>query len=139
MAPAEMAKLKVQLQELLDNGFIRPSNLSWGAPMLFIKKKDETLRLCIDYRHLNKVTMKNKYSLPRVDNLFDQLNGANVFLKISLRSSYYQLRIREQDVSKDRIQNSIWTLRVFGDVFWVDKCFCSVYGFDESSLSTLSR
>jgi hypothetical protein len=103
MAPAEMAKLKVQLQELLDNGFIRPSNLSWGAPMLFIKKKDETLRLCIDYRHLNKVTMKNKYSLPRVDNLFDQLNGANVFLKISLRSSYYQLRIREQDVSKDRI------------------------------------
>ena len=75
MAPAELAELKVQLQELLDKGFIRPSNSPWGAPVLFVKKKDETLRLYIDYRQLNRVTIKNKYPLPRIDDLFDQLKG----------------------------------------------------------------
>jgi hypothetical protein len=95
MAPIELAKLKIQLQELLDKGFIRPSNSPWGAPMLFVKKKDGTFRLCIDYRQLNKVTIKNKYPLPRIDDLFDQLKGARVFSKINLRSGYHQLRIRE--------------------------------------------
>ncbi|KAL0534044.1 hypothetical protein IC582_028321 [Cucumis melo] len=97
MAPAE---LKVQLQELLDKGFIRPSVLTWGAPVLFVKKKDGSMRLCIDYRELNEVTVKNHYPLPRIDVLFDQLQGATVFCKIDLRSGYHQLRIRDSDIPK---------------------------------------
>ncbi|KAL4028533.1 hypothetical protein IC575_011730 [Cucumis melo] len=100
MAPAELKELKVQLQEFLDKGFIRPSVSPWGAPVLFVKKKDGSMRLCIDYRELNKVTVKNKYPLPRIDDLFDQLQGATVFSKIDLRSGYHQLRIKDGDVPK---------------------------------------
>ncbi|CAH9105695.1 unnamed protein product [Cuscuta europaea] len=100
MAPAELQELKVQLEELLDIGFIRPSHSPWGAPVLFVKKKDGTLRMCIDYRQLNKVTVKNKYPLPRIDDLFDQLRGATVFSKIDLRSDYHQLKIKESDIPK---------------------------------------
>ncbi|KAL0549730.1 hypothetical protein IC582_014217 [Cucumis melo] len=100
MAPAELKELKVQLQELLDKGFIRPSVSPWGAPVLFVKKKDGSMRLCIDYRELNKVTIKNRYPLPRIDDLFDQLQGATVFSKIDLRSGYHQLRIKDGDVPK---------------------------------------
>ena len=89
MAPAEMAELKKQLDELLEKGYIRPSVSPWGAPVLFVKKKDGSMRLCIDYRELNKVTVKNRYSLPRIDDLFDQLRGAKVFSKIDLRSWYH--------------------------------------------------
>ncbi|CAH9086342.1 unnamed protein product [Cuscuta europaea] len=100
MAPAELNELKTQLQELLDNGFIRPSHYPWGAPVLFVKKKDGTLRMCIDYRQLNKVTIKNRYPLPRIDDLFDQLRGAMVFSKIDLRSGYHQLKRKEDDIPK---------------------------------------
>ncbi|RVX22738.1 Retrovirus-related Pol polyprotein from transposon 17.6 [Vitis vinifera] len=100
MAPVELKELKVQLQELLDKGFIRPSVSPWGAPVLFVKKKDGSMRLCIDYRELNKVTVRNKYPLPRIDDLFDQLQGACVFSKIDLRSGYHQLRVRGEDVPK---------------------------------------
>ncbi|KAL0560668.1 hypothetical protein IC582_001078 [Cucumis melo] len=100
MAPAELKELKVQLQELLDKGFIRPSVSPWGAPVLFVKKKNGSMRLCIDYRELNKVTVKNRYPLPRIDDLFDQLQGATVFSKIDLRSGYHQLRIKDEDVPK---------------------------------------
>ncbi|XP_060674056.1 uncharacterized protein LOC132804125, partial [Ziziphus jujuba] len=100
MAPAELRELKVQLQDLVDKGFIRPSISPWGAPVLFVKKKDGSLRLCIDYRQLNKVTIPNRYPLPRIDDLFDQLQGAKVFSKIDLRSGYHQLRIRESDIPK---------------------------------------
>ena len=100
MAPVELKELKAQLQELVDRGFIRPSISPWGAPVLFVKKKDGTWRLCIDYRQLNKVTIRNKYPLPRIDDLFDQLQGAKVFSKIDLRSGYHQLRIREPDIPK---------------------------------------
>ncbi|KAA0048696.1 reverse transcriptase [Cucumis melo var. makuwa] len=100
MAPVELKELKVQLQELLDKGFIQPSVSPWGAPVLFVKKKDGSMRLCIDYKELNKVTVKNKYPLPRIDDLFDQLQGATVFSKIDLRSGYYQLRIKDSDVPK---------------------------------------
>ncbi|KAB2631036.1 S ribonuclease [Pyrus ussuriensis x Pyrus communis] len=100
MAPAELRELKVQLQELVDKGFIQPSTSPWGAPVLFVRKKDGTLRLCIDYRQLNRVTIKNRYPLPRIDDLFDQLRGACVFSKIDLRSSYYQLKISRDDVPK---------------------------------------
>ena len=79
MAPLELRELKGQLQDLLDKGFIRPSTSPWGAPVLFVKKKDGSLRLCIDYRQLNKVTTKNKYPLPRIDDLFDQLQGTRCF------------------------------------------------------------
>ncbi|KAA3483708.1 Retrotransposable element Tf2 [Gossypium australe] len=90
----------ISLQELADKGFARPSYSPWGAPMLFVKKKDGSMRLCIDYRQLNKVTVKKKYPLSRIDDLFDQLKGATVFSKIDLRSGYYQLRVKEQDVPK---------------------------------------
>ena len=99
-APAELAELKKQLDELLEKGFIRPSVSPWGAPVLFVKKKDGTMRLCIDYREINKITIKNRYPLPRIDDLFDQLRGAQVFSKIDLRSGYHQLRIAKEDVSK---------------------------------------
>ncbi|KAL5547177.1 hypothetical protein UlMin_006864 [Ulmus minor] len=100
MAPTEMIELRKQLQELLDRGFIRPSVSPWGAPVLFAKKHDGSLRLCVDYRQLNRVTIKNKYPLPRIDELFDQLGGSRYFSKIDLRSGYHQLRIREEDVPK---------------------------------------
>ncbi|GJV79880.1 putative reverse transcriptase domain-containing protein [Tanacetum coccineum] len=89
-----------QLQELSDKGFIRPSSSPWGAPVLFVKKKDGSLRMCIDYRELNKLTVKNRYPLPRIDDLFDQLQGSSVYSKIDLRSGYHQLRVREEDISK---------------------------------------
>jgi hypothetical protein len=91
MPPAEWAEMKKQLQELLDKGCIRPSTSPWGCPALFVRKKDESLRLCIDYRPLNAVTIKNKYPLPRIDVLFDQLVGAKVFSKIDLRSGNHQI------------------------------------------------
>ena len=98
MAPVELKELKLQLQELLEKGFIRPSVSPWGASVLFIKKKDGTLRLCVYYRQLNKMTVNNKYPLPRIDDLFDRLKGASVFSKIDLRSGYHQLRIKDVDV-----------------------------------------
>ena len=100
MAPAELKELKTQLQELVDRGFIRPSISPWGASVLFVKKKDDTWRLCIDYRQLNKVTIRNRYPLPQINDLFDQLQGARVFSKIDLRSGYHQLRIRESNIPK---------------------------------------
>ena len=100
MAPVELQELKVQLQELLGKGFIRPSTSPWGAPILFAKKKDKTLRLCIDYRQLNRVTIKNRYPLLRIDDLFDQLKGAQVYSKIDLRTGYHQLRVSEVEIPK---------------------------------------
>ncbi|GJT73913.1 putative reverse transcriptase domain-containing protein [Tanacetum coccineum] len=100
LAPAEMQELSTQLQELSDRGFIRPSSSPWGAPILFVKKKDGSFRMCIDYRKLNKLTVKNRYPLLRIDNLFDQLQGSRVYSKIDLRSGYHQLRVREEDISK---------------------------------------
>jgi hypothetical protein len=100
MAAPELIELKRQLDELLQKGYIRPSSSPWGAPVLFVKKKDGSMRLCVDYRAPNEVTIKNKYPLPRIDDLFDQLKGAKFFSKIDLRSGYYQLKIRPEDVPK---------------------------------------
>ena len=100
MALVELQELRVQLQELLNKGFIRPSTSPWGTPVLFAKKKDKTLRLCSDYRQLNKVTIKNRYPLPRIDDLFDQLRGARVYSKIDLGPGYHQLRVRETYIPK---------------------------------------
>ncbi|GJR75995.1 putative reverse transcriptase domain-containing protein [Tanacetum coccineum] len=100
LAPAETQELSTQLQELSDRGFIRPCSSPWGAPVLFVKKKDGTFRICVDYRELNKLTVKNRYPLPRIDDLFDQLQGSRVYSKIDLRSGYHQLRVHEEDISK---------------------------------------
>nr|GEY42485.1 putative reverse transcriptase domain-containing protein [Tanacetum cinerariifolium] len=98
LASSEMRELSMQLQELLEKGFIHLSSTPWGAPVLFVKKKDGSFRMCIDYRKLNKLTVKNHYPLPRIDDLFDQLQGSSVYSKIDLRSGYHQLRIKEEDI-----------------------------------------
>ncbi|GJS08888.1 retrotransposon protein, putative, ty3-gypsy subclass [Tanacetum coccineum] len=100
LAPSKMPELSTQLQELFDKIFIRPSSSPWGAPVLFVKKKDESFRMCIDYRKLNKLNVKNLYPLSRIDDLFDQLQGSKVYSKIDLRSGYHQLSVREEDISK---------------------------------------
>ncbi|GKD43015.1 putative reverse transcriptase domain-containing protein, partial [Tanacetum coccineum] len=100
LAPSEMKELSEQLKELSDKGFIRPSSSPWGALVLFVKKKDGSFRMCIDYRELNKLTVKNHYPLPRIDDLFDQLQGSSIYSKIDLRSGYNQLKVREEDISK---------------------------------------
>jgi len=100
MSASELGELKKQLEELLEKQFIRPSVSPWGAPVLLVKKKDGSMRLCVDYRQLNKVTIKNRYPLPRIDDLMDQLVGAEVFSKIDLRSGYHQIRDKVEDISK---------------------------------------
>ncbi|GJX43892.1 putative reverse transcriptase domain-containing protein [Tanacetum coccineum] len=100
LALSEMQELSNQLQELSDRGFIRPSTLPWGAPVSFVKKKDGSFRMCINYRELNKLTVKNCYPLPRIDDLFDQLQGSSVYSKIDLRSGYHQLRVKDEDIPK---------------------------------------
>jgi hypothetical protein len=106
MPPNELAELKTQLQDLLEKGFIRPSSSPWGCLAIFVKKKDQTLRMCVDYRPLNEVTIKNKYPLHQIDILFDQLTEARVFSKIDLRSGYHQIRIRPEDIPK-----TVFTMR----------------------------
>jgi hypothetical protein len=96
----ELVELKKQIAELQSKGFIRPSSSPWGAPVLFVEKKEGTQRMCVDYRSLNAVTIKNTYPLPRIEDLFDQMNGASVFSKIDLRSGYHQLKIQESDLPK---------------------------------------
>ncbi|GJX72109.1 putative reverse transcriptase domain-containing protein [Tanacetum coccineum] len=100
LAPSELQELSTQLQELSDKGFLRPSSSPWGAPILFVKKKDGSFRMCIDYRELNKLTVKNRYPLPRIDDLFDQLQGSSVYSKIDLRYGYHQLRVRDEGIPK---------------------------------------
>jgi hypothetical protein len=100
MATPELAELKEHIKDLLEKCFIHPSSSSWGAPMIFVLKKDDTQRLCVDYHALNEVTIKNKYPLPRIDDMFDQLCGACLFSKINLSSGYHQLKIRECDIPK---------------------------------------
>jgi len=113
MAPTELVERKKQLQELLDKGLIRPSVSPWGAPVLFARKKDGSLRLCIDYRKLNRVTVKNKYPLPRIDDLFDQLAGAAVFSKVDLRAGYHQLKINQKTCPRPLFEPDMATMN-----FW---------------------
>ncbi|GJR22187.1 putative reverse transcriptase domain-containing protein [Tanacetum coccineum] len=100
LAPSEMQELSTQLQELCEKGFVMPSSSPWGALVLFVKKKDRSLRMCINYRKLNNLTVKNRYLLSRIDDLFDQLQGSSVYSKIDLRSGYHQLRVRDEDIPK---------------------------------------
>ena len=120
MAPVELQELRVQLQELLNKGFIRPSISPWGAPVLFAKKKGKTVRLCIDYRQLNRVTIKNRYPLPRNDDLFNQFRGARVYSKIDLRTGYRQLRVKDIDIPKTAFRTRFghfeYTVMPFGSM-----------------------
>jgi hypothetical protein len=100
MTPKELAELKIQLNELLDKGYIHPSSSPWSCPALFVKKKDQSLRLCVDYRPLNAITIKNKYTFSRINILFDQLVGARVCSKVNLHSGYHQIKIHLEDVPK---------------------------------------
>ena len=100
MAPAELKELKEQLKDLLYKGFNRPSISPWGAPVLFVRKKDDLLRICIEYRNFNRVIIKNKYPIPRIDDFFYQLQGPSPFSKIDLRSGYRQLKVKDCDISK---------------------------------------
>jgi hypothetical protein len=100
MSQNELAELKTQLKDLLDKGYIRPSSSHWGCPALFVSKKDKELYLCVDYRPLNTVTIKNKYPLRRIDILFDQLAGSQVFSKIDFHSRYHQIKICAEDIPK---------------------------------------
>ena len=112
MPPNELAELKKQLQELLENGLIRPSSSPWGCLALFVKKMDKSLRMCVDYRPLNAMTVKNKYPLPRIDILFDQLAKAKVFSKIDLRSGYHQIKIRPEDIPKTAFSTSMGCMSI---------------------------
>ena len=118
MSTPELLELKMHLQELLEKKYIKLSVSPWGAPILFVKKKDGTLRLCIDYRQLNKVMVKNKYPLPSIDDLFDQMRGAKVFSNIDLRSGYHQVRIKDEDIHKtafkERCRNYEFVVVPFG-------------------------
>jgi hypothetical protein len=100
MTPKELVELKIQLKEILDKGYIHPSSSPWGCPALFVKKKDQTLRLCVDYQPLNVITIKKKYPLPPINILFYQLTDAKVFSKVDLRSGYHQIKIHLKDVPK---------------------------------------
>ena len=134
MAPAELRELKAQLEELLSKGFIWPSISPWGAPVLFVKKKDESLRLCIDYRKLNKVTIRIQYPLPRIDELFDQLQGSRVYSKIYLRSGYHQLRVQEGDIPKTAYRTRYGHYEFLVMPFGLTNFPYSVYGFDEPGI-----
>jgi hypothetical protein len=130
MTPKELAELKVQLNELMGKGFIHPSSLPWGCPALFVKKKGQSLRLCVDYRPLNAVTIKNKYPLPRIDILFDQLASAKVFSKVDLRSGYHQIQIHPEDVPKN-VFSTRYGLYEYLVVIWTHQCSCTFYVPDE--------
>ncbi|GJT35164.1 putative reverse transcriptase domain-containing protein [Tanacetum coccineum] len=121
IAPSEMKELSEQLKELSDKGFIRPSSSPWGAPVLFVKKKDGSFRMCINYQELNKLTVKNRYPLPRIDDLFDQLQGSSVYSKIDLRSGYHQLRVREEDIPKTAFRTRFLPLQFSSYAVWFDK------------------
>ncbi|GKA43433.1 retrovirus-related pol polyprotein from transposon 17.6 [Tanacetum coccineum] len=131
-----MKELSEQLQELSDKGFIRPSSSPWGAPVLFVKKKDGSFRMCSDYRELNKLTVKNCYPLPRINDLFDQLQGSSIYSKIDLRSGYHQLRVREQDIPKTAFRTCM-AIRVPCYAIRMDKTTCgSIEGIFEGLLKS---
>ncbi|WVZ52302.1 hypothetical protein U9M48_003376 [Paspalum notatum var. saurae] len=135
MAPIEHEKVKKNIDELLAKGYIRPSSSPWAFPVLLVEKKDTNVkRMCVDYRALNKVTIKNKYPLPRIDDLFDQLQGACVFSKIDLRSGYHQLKIRPSDIPK-----TAFTTKYGFNVLWPHQCSCLFYATDEFSIYGLFR
>jgi hypothetical protein len=139
MTALKLCELKMKLKELLDLGLIRPSVSPWDAPVIFVKKKDGSLRLCIDYRDLNCDKVKNRYLMPQIDDLFDQMKGATVFSKIDLRLGYHQLRIKEGDIPKNCLSNSVWTLRICRSTFRIDQCTISIHETHERRIPEVLR
>jgi hypothetical protein len=137
MVPSELKELKEQLQELLDKGFIRPSVSPWGAPVLFVKKKDGTMRMCIDYQELNKITVKDKYLLPRINDLFDQLQSAENIFKNRPSLGVSSAEDKEGRCTKDSVLYTLWPLRVLGNAVRVSKRTNSLHGHDESSIQRI--
>jgi hypothetical protein len=131
MPPNELKELKEQLKVLLDKGFIRPSSSPWGCPALFVKKKDDSLRMCVHYRPLNEVTIKNKYPLPRIDILFDQLLGACYFSKIDLRLGYHQIKIHQEDIPKMAFSTRYGLYEFTIMYFWPHQCTGIFHVLDE--------
>jgi len=119
----------VQLEDLLQTGCMKPIVTLWGASVLFVKKKDGTLKSCRDYRELNKITVKNKYPLSNIDDLFDQLWRMRVFLKIDLKSVYHPFRIKPEDIPKADVYHSLWSLQIYSIATWINQCSCSLYDF----------
>jgi hypothetical protein len=113
MSTLELVELKLKIKEIMDKGYIYPSVSPWGAPTIFVKKKDDTLRLCIDYRKLDKMTIKNKYPLPRIDDLFDKLRGFKIISKIELRSGYHKVQIKDEDIQKTTLGQDMVTMNVW--------------------------
>nr|GFA51843.1 putative reverse transcriptase domain-containing protein [Tanacetum cinerariifolium] len=130
LAPSEIKELSERRQEFFDKGFIRPSSSPWETPVLFVRKKDGSFRMCVDYRESNKLTVKNHYPLPRIDDLFDQLQGSSIYLKIDLRSGYHQLRVREQDISKMAFKSRTRKSMKADIATYVSKCltWCGEHG-----------
>ncbi|GKC03406.1 putative reverse transcriptase domain-containing protein [Tanacetum coccineum] len=122
-----MFKLSNHLKELQEKGFIRPSHSPWGAPVLFVNKKDGSMRMCIDYRELNKLTIKNRYPLPRIDDLFDQLQGACCFSKIDLRLGYHQLRVREEDILKTAFRTRYGHFEFTSHAIWAENNALAIF------------
>jgi hypothetical protein len=117
MSPKELDVLRETLQGLLDKGMIQGSESPWSSPVVFVRKKDGSLRLCVDFRALNKITIRNRYPLPRIDKFFDRLGQSRIFSKIDLKSGYWQMRVEPDDVPKDGIQYPVRTVRIPGDAF----------------------
>jgi hypothetical protein len=134
MSSDELDELKKQLKKLLEQGFVRPSASPWGSPVLFVEKKDGTKRMCIDYRTLNSMTIKNKYPLPRIEDLLDRLKKAKFFSKIDLRSGYHQMKIREQDIPKTAFTTRYSLYEFVVVFFWADQRPCLLHELDEQSL-----
>jgi len=125
MGHEELKELKVQLEELFAKGYIKFSKSPCGGPILFVHKKDGTLRMCVDYKALNKATVKNRHPLPWIDDLFDRLLGAKMFSRIDLRSRYYKIKIAKRE-REDCLSHKVWFLRVLGDAFWTHQCTCHI-------------
>nr|GFC62986.1 putative reverse transcriptase domain-containing protein [Tanacetum cinerariifolium] len=138
LVPSGMKDLSEQLNELSDKGVIRPSSSPWGTPVLSVKKKDGSFRMCIDYWELNKLTVKNRYPLPRIDDLFDQLQGSSVYSKIDLRSSYHQLRVREEDIPKTAFKTRYGHYEFQDYAIWFDERTGCIHGPYESGVQTIS-
>jgi hypothetical protein len=133
MSSDELDELNKQLKKMLEQGFVRPSASPWGSLVLFVEKKDGTKRMCIDYRMLNSMTIKNKYPLPRIEDLLDRLKKAKFFSMIDLRSGYHQMKIREQDIPKTSF-TTVRLVRVRGGFFWADPRPFLLHELDEQSL-----
>ena len=120
LSPKEKAEVERQLADLVEKDFVRPSHSAWGAPVIFVAKKSGELRMCVDYRALNQVTVKDKYPLPRIDDLLDRLQGASVFSSLDLQSGYHQVRVADEDVPKTafRTHKGLFEFRVLS--FWLD-------------------